>query len=64
MTETYIGARVPQEILDKLDRLAAQTRRTRSETLRILIENAEIADLVPPELRCADGVAAPEEAAQ
>ena len=64
MTDIYIGARVPQEIAEKLDRLAAQTRRTRSETLRLLIENAEPADLVPAEMRCADGATVPEEAAQ
>ena len=42
----FIGFQASPELRDKLDQLAKVTRRSRSETLRILVERATPQDLV------------------
>ena len=42
---------LPFETAEKLDKLVEQSRRSRSSIIRILIENAELADLVPFEAK-------------
>ena len=53
MTEAmrYIGARVPARLAAKLERLAAESRRTQSDVLRILVEQATVEQLGKPEMR-------------
>ena len=50
MTEemSYIGARVPVRLAVKLRRLADETRRTQSDVLRILVEQATAEQLGKP----------------
>ena len=43
---TFIGAKASPELAAKLAMLAKATRRTKSDVLRILIENAAPRDLV------------------
>lgn len=38
--ETVLGFRVPQELLKRLDQLAANDQRSRSQMARLLIEDA------------------------
>ena len=44
-----VFSKLPIEIAEKLDILAEQSRRSKSAIIRILIEDAELADLVPAE---------------
>jgi len=45
-TET-ISAKVPRTLADKLDKLARQHRRSKSQIIGILLERASAADLDP-----------------
>ena len=50
----HVGAEVSPELSEKLDWLARTSRRSRAETIRILIEQAELDDvLLTP--TCAQG---------
>ena len=52
MAETVvIVTRVAPETAAKLDRLAELAQRSRSDTLRLLIENATMDDLIPASLK-------------
>lgn len=46
-----VGARVSTETYEKLQWLAQQSRRSMSDVIRILIENATLMDLAPEALR-------------
>ena len=43
---SFVGAKVAPELAARLAMLAKATRRTKSDVLRLLIENAEPRDLV------------------
>jgi predicted transcriptional regulator len=63
MAETVvIVTRVAPELAAKLDRLAEIGQRSRSDTLRLIIENATTDDLIPASLKEAAGDQAQEAA--
>lgn len=43
--EARIGVRLPVELATKVDRLARQTHRTKSEVVRLLIASALVCDV-------------------
>ena len=45
-TET-VAAKVPESVARKLETLARQSRRTKSQCVRLLIEGATVADVTP-----------------
>jgi len=53
MTEEkyVVTARVSAEVAARLDRLAEQAQRSKSDVIRLLIENATAADLIPASLK-------------
>ena len=46
-----VTAKIPQELMDKLDRFSKETRRSKSQIIRMLIERALVTDLDRPTLR-------------
>jgi predicted transcriptional regulator len=58
-----VFARVPPQVAAKLERLAEQAQRSKSDVIRLLIENATTDDLIPASLKEAAGDQA-QEAAQ
>ena len=46
-----VAAKVPPSVMAKLERLARESRRSKSQVIRLLIERALITDLDRPTLR-------------
>ena len=52
MRTEFVGVRLSPDELEKLERLAQDTERTRSDVLRLLVKRADVTTL--PELKLAE----------